>query len=150
VSITAHLCTRNKITKIEWKHLNSFIWQNVWGIVEQDRTKNRSFCALCDTSMKLSTQIVFLVTNLHLVTFAAICLWITYCFCLDILEALINKLEHGTKAKVLLTETIWFLFEVDKFFHSKVMIFYISWKFSLILSLKVTFVNFKEFCNKLK
>jgi len=34
----------------------------------------------------------------------------------------INKLKLGTKAKVLLTEAIWFLFEVDKCFHSKVII----------------------------
>ena len=37
---------------------------------------------------------------------------------------------------------MWFLFEIDKCFHSKVMVFYISWKIPVILSLKVTFYKF--------
>ena len=35
-------------------------------------------------------------------------------------------LKHGTKIWVLFTEAMWLLFEVNKSFHSKVMVFYIS------------------------
>ena len=62
-------------------------------------------------------------------------------------------LKHGTKIWVLFTEVMWFLFEVNKSFHSKVMVFFIlAKKFQQIYLKKwplVIFaerlVNFREF-----
>ena len=51
----------------------------------------------------------------------------------------LNNLKHGTKMFI---GAIWFLFEIDKCFHSKVMVFYISWKIPVILSLYVAFCKF--------
>ena len=50
-----------KTVQLVWMMDKFFDCMNV--LVERHRTKNRSFCALCDTSMKVSTKIVLLVTN---------------------------------------------------------------------------------------
>ena len=62
------------------------------------------------------------------VTFTAILKQKMYHSCFYFPEALLNKFKHGTKPKILSKQAIWFLFEVIRYYHYKVIVICISCK----------------------
>jgi len=52
-------------------------------------------------------------------------------------EVLQKKLKHGTNPKILSKQAIWFLFEVIRYYHYKVMVICIGCKILQIYTVKI-------------